>query len=136
LCPTSPPGPPPLPAASCLSFLVFLCVNVSSLTGGVGVEQKHNGREKAWPFINHSALAAQGTHSGGSCARRWGSPASPSAPSPCTPSPSGCPEHETYTVTSGLLFKIPTRRESNLRQVQSVQRFTDLYFLESSCLQN
>jgi hypothetical protein len=53
---------PPLTSASCLSFLVFLCVAAVELTvgsGGAGVgggAKSHDG-EKAWSSTNHSILS-------------------------------------------------------------------------------
>ncbi len=53
---------PPLPAASCLSFSVFLCVAGRELTdgregGGDGRGAKSYDREKAWPSLNHSIIS-------------------------------------------------------------------------------
>jgi hypothetical protein len=56
------PQPLPLPAASCLSFSVFLCIARRAYwqengEGGSGGAKSYDG-EKAWPSLNHLILSA------------------------------------------------------------------------------
>jgi hypothetical protein len=52
------PLPSPFPAASCLSFSVFLCVARERGEWGVGGAKSYDG-EKAWSSIDHSILSAK-----------------------------------------------------------------------------